>query len=67
MDTLINMENNLKKIINSSNRIVLKVGSSILMTSAPWSTSIIVQYGPESIRVKSSTRRPDNIPGFILN
>src|SRR5258707_759420 len=33
-------------------------GGSILMTSAPRSRSILVQWGPARTRVKSTTRRP---------
>src|SRR5215468_3219642 len=33
-------------------------GGSILITTAPRSASIRVQYGPETMLVKSSTRRP---------
>ena len=46
--------------------LVSPVGLSILMTSAPWSASIIVQYGPESILLKSNTFKPERIPFFIL-
>src|SRR6266850_1564268 len=35
-------------------------GSSILTTSAPMSASIIVQNGPASTRVRSSTRTPES-------
>src|SRR4029453_17193083 len=34
-------------------------GSSILMTSAPMSASVIAQKGPARTRVRSRTRRPD--------
>ena len=33
-------------------------GGSTLITSAPWSARICVQYGPPSTRVRSITRRP---------
>src|SRR5215510_13885815 len=33
-------------------------GSSIFSTSAPMSPSIIVQYGPATTRVRSTTRTP---------
>src|SRR6202158_511600 len=37
-------------------------GISTLITSAPWSPSISVQYGPASARVRSSTRTPSSAP-----
>jgi hypothetical protein len=32
------------------------------MTLAPWSASTIVQYGPDSTRVKSITVNPESAP-----
>src|SRR6476659_8324903 len=39
-------------------------GISILMTSAPMSPSIIVQYGPARARVRSRTRLPSRGPAI---
>src|SRR6185437_11580966 len=42
------------------------VGGSILMTSAPWSASIIAQYGTERWLVRSRTRRWSSAPGILF-
>jgi len=39
-------------------------GNSTFITSAPWSASIIVQYGPASTLLKSNTLIPAN--DFII-
>src|ERR1700760_4922952 len=39
-------------------------GCSILTTSAPWSASIIAQYGPDRCEVRSSTRSPSSAPAM---
>ena len=40
-------------------------GGSTLITSAPWSDRIIVQYGPPRTRVRSMTFRPASAPGDL--
>src|ERR1700737_93129 len=43
-------------------RVLSPSGGSILMTSAPMSAMICVQYGPITIAVRSTTRTPDSGP-----
>src|SRR5260221_9562073 len=46
-------------------RVSSSAGGSTLITSAPWSPSIIVQIGPASTRERSMTRRPSSAPTLI--
>ena len=41
-------------------------GDSTLMTSAPWSASIIAASGPEIITDMSTTFTPASGPAFVL-
>src|ERR1700760_1186932 len=43
-------------------RVLSPSGGSILITSAPMSAMICVQYGPITIAVRSTTRTPDSGP-----
>ena len=45
-------------------RMMSPAGASILITSAPWSASIMVATGPETMVVRSSTRMPSSGPGM---
>src|SRR5690348_419450 len=47
-------------------RVLSPSGGSILMTSAPMSAMICVQYGPITIAVRSTTRTPFSGPLDIL-
>ena len=42
-------------------------GCSTLITSAPWSASIIAQYGPDRWLVRSRTVRPSSDPGIMVS
>ena len=44
------------------NRVLSPCGGSTLMTSAPMSAMICVQYGPITIAVRSTTRTPASGP-----
>src|SRR6185369_17949550 len=48
-------------------RVSSPCGGSILMTSAPMSAMIWVQYGPITIAVRSTTRTPASGPGLSMS
>ena len=53
------MENNLKKIISSSNRIVLKVGSSILMNqnSGEINTKWLTSFAKDLLKLLNNNKK----------
>src|ERR1700722_4085924 len=47
-------------------RVSSPCGGSTLITSAPWSPSICVQYGPPSTRERSTTLMPASAPVLVV-